>query len=241
MGSIAEHAVPAADGGVTMTGQQIYENFQSGDGAGWLHEASDGFRAMMDEYDDLGNEIMAIMKGMEWAWQGEAGDAARHGAGPMAVEFAGAQMHMNQAQDLIGKQGGLFDTTKHNVVPVPQPDPPSGWGILKEVVVHGVTGGDTGGFQSYQDGMAAHSDAAKHNADQMRMYSADSTYNQVNLPNSYGRMLASESAVHVDHGGDGTTGGGGAGAIGGGWNHLMSDPDDFWFGGMPPVCPDVIE
>lgn len=208
-------------GGVTLTPQQIYENFQHGEGSAGLSHASGEVNGMIGEYEDLGKEIEAVMKGMEPAWQGEAGNAATHGAGPMAVEFVQAQDPLNKAQDLVGRQGTLFDSTKHSVVPVPPaPDAPSGWDMILEGGSQVVTGEDTEAFQDYETKLGNHQDAAKHNVDQMNNYSTGSDYNTVNLPDSYGTMLATESAVHVDQddgGGDDTGGGGETGSSG--WNH----------------------
>lgn len=206
--------------GGMMTGEQIYQSFRSGQGSGWLREASDEFNGAMKEYEDFRTEAENLMKDMGSAWEGKAGSGAQRAAGPIAVELASAHTSMDTSQDLFGRQGELFDHIRSKVVPVPpKPPAPSPKDIVFNAISNFATGEDTDAAKDYEAAMRDHSDAAKHNIEQMRQYSDGSDYNTTNLPTYYGQMLASESDIRVDDGGGDSTGGDTSGGTTSGWNH----------------------
>lgn len=199
-----------SDGGLlagmpTMTGKQIFENFQQGTGSSGLQDTSVNVAALHADYKVLQSAIEDLMKQMKSHWQGEAGGAARHGAGPIAVEFALASPKLKTTQDLVGRQAQLFDRTKSNVVPVPdKPEAPSGWGsMLAEGASVVFLGHDTDEVNDYESQLSAHNDAAQHNVEQMRKYSDGSDYNTTNLPTDFGKMIGSDGEIRIDHSGGG--------------------------------------
>lgn len=201
-----------------MSGKEIYDNFQQGRGPEGLHGASGEIQPLLEEYEQLRKEITGMVESMSGHWKGSAGEAAMHGAGPIAVEFQAAQQSIAKASVLLEQQGHVFSGTKNSVVPVPdEPSPPSGWDVVKGVAVNAVTGHNTKAVNDYESQMSAHNDAAQHNVDMMHRYSGETQGNIQEIPTSYGNLLSGTSHVRIDDGdGGGDSGGsGGSGSSGG--------------------------
>lgn len=175
-----------------MTGDQIYWNFQNGRGPGGLAEAVGIMKPMVEKYNEIAGRIKQVAARLETHWEGEAGNAASRGAGPLAVEFEMAAPHIHRAQDLSEKQTELFSITKNTVVKVPpKPDKPDPIAVLLD---------PTGTVGDYDSALRAHHDAASLNVDQMNKYTDYSRYNGQNQPSTYGKILTDESSISVDNG-----------------------------------------
>ncbi len=180
-----------------LTGEQIYRNFQDGDGTDGLLGSAAILNEVRGYYDEIANEVYALRAEMESAWQGEASGAARRGAGPVASEYSEASMHLFDAQDLTTRQTGSFERGRNAVVPVP-PEP--------EAVQPWVSASPEGA--TYQNRLGHHNAAAQQNVDVMTGYGNASDHNTVNLPSRYGELMDDQAGFSIGSTGGGTDSGG---------------------------------
>ncbi|OZM73209.1 hypothetical protein CFN78_10080 [Amycolatopsis antarctica] len=176
---------------MSMTGQQIYENFAGAPGPDALNGSRVELNKVMSEYHEIADQIVQLAGSMEEHWQGEAGGGARRAAGPLAVHHARAGEEMRFADGLIGDQIGEFDRTKGTVQPVPPaPEAPSGF---RDVITLGAAS------SNYEDQVATSNRAAQANVDAMNRWAETSTRNG-QMPSDYGTINPGEFAVTMDSG-----------------------------------------
>lgn len=186
-----------------MNGQQIYDNFQDGDGP----EGLTGGAAMVNEvaggYEARAEQIHALVTRMESAWEGDASEAAQHGAGPMASEHELSGPSLATAQDVTNRQAESYMAAKNSVVPVP-PKP-----VMVDPMMAMMTSPD--GLSSFGDQVDEHNEAARHNVDVMNRYESGSFDNWDGLPPSYGTFVdgttEDSSGLTVSTGGPGMSSG----------------------------------
>lgn len=99
-----------------MSGDEIYNNFQNGQGPGGLAKSAASVRDLIKNYEQRAVSISKLTERMEQAWQGDAGDKARRGAGPLAVEHGHAAPEMNVAQTLVMSQVSAYERAAVEVV-----------------------------------------------------------------------------------------------------------------------------
>jgi hypothetical protein len=162
-----------------MNGQQIYDNFQDGDGP----EGLSGGAAIVNEiaagYEARAQQIRALTTRMETAWEGDASGAARRGAGPMSSEHELSGPSLMTTQDLTNRQAESYSSAKNAVVPVP-PEP---------VLLDPMQVMMSDGLTPYEDQLDEHNAAARNNLDVMSRYESASFGNLDGLPSSYGTFV----------------------------------------------------
>jgi hypothetical protein len=118
-----------------MTAQEIYANFHDGEGPDGLVRAGMHLQIVQAKYGEREQQIKELSASMEECWTGDASGAAQRGAGPLAVEHAGAAQQMNTAASLLTDQSTAWIDTKNKVQPVPPvPEEPS---TLKQIITMG--------------------------------------------------------------------------------------------------------
>lgn len=170
-----------------MSGQEIYENFTRGRGPDDMATGAGDVAEVVRAYNERGDRIRSLLDKMDAVWTGDAAGAAHRGVGPLAVEHALAAPAMDSVRDLVTRQVGSFDDTKHTVVPVP-PAPER-----VDPLAAFLTPGD---LVTYQQRLSDHHAAAQRNVDAMRGYEGASTYN-MNMPRAFGTITADQAEIRV--------------------------------------------
>lgn len=166
--------------GDTMTPQQIYDNFMNAQGPGDLMQSQSHLTAVMSTYQDRVRRITRLAAAMEEGWAGDAAQAARRSAGPLAVAHDEAAMRMVEASQLIQSQTQAFYDTKNKVVPVPAiPKAPS---TIENLITLGSAN------SGYEDKVKASMDAAQQNVTAMDSWSGTSSDNGSRMPSTYGSL-----------------------------------------------------
>ncbi|MBC6446789.1 hypothetical protein [Actinokineospora xionganensis] len=172
-----------------MNGQQIFENFHAGRGPGQLNEAADIIRQVEADYEMWAADVRELTAKMEAAWSGDAGGAARRGAGPLVVEHELARPELTTAQDLTIRQVDSYDQAKNSVQPIPnQPEKPGFW---DNVTSFG------GASDDYESQMRNYNGANDQNVQVMRQYEDSSNYNASGMPQSYGNLTPDQSEIVI--------------------------------------------
>lgn len=177
-----------------MTGAEIYENFHAGAGPAGLVGGTAIVQEVAASYESRAARFRELVALMESAWQGDAAEAARRGAGPVAVEHELSGFALGTAQDLTDRQAGSFGEAKNRVMPVP-PKPE----MLNPVVAFT----DPMAVIDHERQVDEYNAAAQRNVDVMNGYSGASEYNTTNLPTTYGTLSNDQAGVGV--GTDSTT------------------------------------
>jgi len=173
-----------------MDGQQIYDNFQEGEGGKGLTGASDIVRGMSHKYEKRAESITQLTVRMEQAWEGPAGGVARRGAGPIAVEHGYAAPAINDASVTLKDQVSAFSDTKRVVEkPPPEPKEPSG---LENFVSLGGAG------RSYDQKKAEYDATNQTNVSAMGVYEDMSSTNSSRMPLTYGSLTSDSADVGVE-------------------------------------------
>src|SRR4051795_3888090 len=94
-----------------MNAQEIYENFVNGRGPDGLIESAMYLSQAEVTYNARAKQIETLAASMEEGWTGDAGGAAQRGAGPLAVEHAGAAEAMATAKELLTDQATQWGDT----------------------------------------------------------------------------------------------------------------------------------
>lgn len=163
-----------------MSAQEIYENFVNGRGPGGLIQAAMHLSKVEDTYNARARQIETLAASMEEGWTGDAGGAAQRGAGPLAVEHAGAAEAMSTAKELLTDQATQWSDTKSRVQPVPPvPAEPS---TFKQLITFGSANRD------YESQVRRSNEAAQSNVDAMTTWTGASAVNGRTMPSSYGQI-----------------------------------------------------
>jgi hypothetical protein len=172
-----------------MDGRAIYDNFHQGQGGEQLATAATSLVKAHDKYDNLAVDIRTLTAEMDALWEGDAGGAARRGAGPLVVEHELAKPELHTAQDLTVRQVGSFDRAKAAVQPVPdKPEEPGFWDNVNPW---------SDAEDDFERDLQKHNGANDANVQVMRAYESDSTYNETGMPTSYGNLAPDQSAIVV--------------------------------------------
>jgi len=157
--------------GAPMSGQEIYESFTRGDFSG-LQTSGVATMRLSVSYADRAQRLDRLAAEMERAWQGDAADSARRGAGPLANRLALAIPQLGNAGRSIEQQAEEFLVAKNSVVPVPPvPEKP---GFFDNVFSLGNAQGD------YEKKLAAAQSANDNNVAVMTRYE-DATRRNVDM------------------------------------------------------------
>ena len=163
-----------------MTAQEIYENFANGRGPDGLIQAAMQISQVEDTYNARAQQIKSLAASMEEGWTGDAGGAAQRGAGPLAVEHAGAAEAMSTAKQLLTDQATQWGDTKSRVQPVPPvPEAPS---TFKQLITFGSAGSD------YEAKVRQSNEAAQANVAAMSTWTGASDMNSRTMPTTYGQI-----------------------------------------------------
>lgn len=175
-----------------MSGAEIYHNFRGGtgdDGAGLYHSAFK-VEVLIANYNERTTSITALTTQMESAWEGDAGGAARRGAGPLAVEHGLAQDSMMTAHKTLHSQFDAYQAARRTVTEVPPtPDKPSAWDNLTSF---------GGAGRDYESQMTRVGTANDHNVQIMEVYEGESETNASRMPTTYGRITDDNAAVGIE-------------------------------------------
>ncbi|MGB3444000.1 MAG: hypothetical protein WBA97_35130, partial [Actinophytocola sp.] len=175
-----------------MNGSEIYHNFRggTGDNGAGLYGAAFRVELLIKNYNERTKSITALTTQMEGAWEGDAGGAARRGAGPLAVEHGLAQDGMMTAHNTLNSQFDAFRNAQRTVTEVPPtPDKPSAWDNLTSL---------GGANRNYENQMTQVNSANDHNVQIMEAYEGESESNASAMPTTYGRITDDYSAVGVE-------------------------------------------
>lgn len=181
-----------------LDGNDIYYNFQTGEGSNGVQQVAHEVSKMSSKYGLRAHSIKSLQERMQGSWTGGGGDAAAAGAGPLMPALEESAGFLDQTSDSNAQQAQVFHHAKDNVVPVPDaPEAPNPWasGAKALIPIAGpfMAADDV---KSYQNGMAAHNEAAQRNVTVMSDYESASTSNS-NVPNAYGRMQSDGTSVSL--------------------------------------------
>ncbi len=172
-----------------MDGQKIYDNFANGRGPERLNSVADILRDVEADYAEWAADVRQLTTAMEAVWEGDAGGAARRGAGPLVVEHELARPELTTAQDLTVRQVDSYDQAKNSVQPVPnQPKEPGMW---DNVISFG------GASDDYESQLREYNGANDQNVQVMRQYEDSSNYNAGGMPQSYGNLTPDQSEIVI--------------------------------------------
>lgn len=175
-----------------MSGQEVYENFAYGRGPDGLLEGSTILAKIQTYYSRREEQITEIAGSMEEGWTGDAGGAARRGAGPLAVAHGGAAQELSTAKDALVTQSTDFYRAKAAVDPVPEPpDKPS---TFKNVITLG------GAQSNYEDKVHESNEVSRKNIVAMDDWTTASGYNGKIMPTDFGDLDHNAFNITIDDG-----------------------------------------
>ena len=175
-----------------MNGSEIYHNFRggTGDNGAGLYESAFKVELLIKRYHERTDSITKLTTQMEGAWEGDAGGAARRGAGPLAVEHGLAKDSMMTAQTTLHSQFDAFQAAQTMVTEVPPtPDKPGVWDNITSL---------GGASRDYETQMTAVNEANDHNVAVMEQYESASESNASRMPTTYGRITDDYAQVGVE-------------------------------------------
>ncbi|MBB4910029.1 hypothetical protein [Actinophytocola algeriensis] len=175
-----------------MNGSEIYHNFRggTGDNGAGLYESAFKVELLIKRYHERTDSITKLTTQMEGAWEGDAGGAARRGAGPLAVEHGLAKDSMMTAQNTLHSQFDAFQSAQTMVTEVPPtPDKPGAWDNITSL---------GGAGRDYERQMTAVNEANDHNVQIMERYESASESNASRMPTTYGRITDDYAQVGVE-------------------------------------------
>ncbi|MFD8492377.1 hypothetical protein [Amycolatopsis sp. NPDC059657] len=175
-----------------MSGQEIYENFANAQGPRGLEQGSLHLSKVEVYYTRREEQITAIAGSMEEGWTGDAGGAARRGAGPLAIAHGGAAQELATAKDALITQSDDFYRVKSSVDPVPEPpDKPS---TFKNVITLG------GAQSNYENKVRESNEVAQKNVAAMDDWTTASGYNGRVMPTEFGDLDPNAFKITIDDG-----------------------------------------
>lgn len=175
-----------------MNGSEIYNNFRggTGDNGAGLYESAFKVQLVIKRYNERTTSITQLTTQMEGAWEGDAGGAARRGAGPLAVEHGLAQDSMMTAASTLNSQFDAFQSAQAMVTEVPPtPDKPSAWDNITSL---------GGAGRDYETQMTVVNEANDRNIQVMEQYESESESNTSRMPTTYGRITDDYAQVGVE-------------------------------------------
>ncbi|WP_328604702.1 hypothetical protein OG943_32340 [Amycolatopsis sp. NBC_00345] len=165
---------------MSLTGQQIYENFTGAAGTDNLELIADTLDQVLSEYDRLHQDVAAAAGNLTAYWQGTASDAARAGVSPAADACNEAGAGIAMLSSLLREHIADFHSVRNKVRPVP--DVPLLPGSFTEITTLGGQGNHLGE-------VTAANEAAQANVEAMNTWAELSRRNAALMPTDY-RALA---------------------------------------------------
>ena len=104
---------------MSLTPEEIYENFKSATGTGSQQEGHAVIAGLSTNVPDRAYDIQRIIDGTQQAWTGEAADQAVTGLAPLAGDLLNAGDTANTGQSPIASTIAAFHTAASKVVPMP--------------------------------------------------------------------------------------------------------------------------
>jgi uncharacterized protein YukE len=174
---------------MTMTGEEIYQNF-SGKSSESLQLAAIQVTGIAQSYQDIASRFAKVQERMMASWTGGAAESAHAGAAPLPDTLSVSAERLNSYGSAHGNQTTAFETAVRDVQPMPEkPTMPNPIEFAKQLV--------TGGPQVLADHLAkveAYQAAAEHNVTVMNAYQGATGVNQ-QIPVDYPRPDGSGGSV----------------------------------------------
>ncbi|TWE30150.1 hypothetical protein FHX69_2847 [Prauserella muralis] len=150
-------------------------------------------------YRNRAESIAALQQQMASAWTGDAGTAAREGAGPLEQALKESAANFDQTVRSMADQSSSWNSAARSVEPVPpMPEKPSPWttGLKAAIPVAGpfMAADD---LRTYQEGVVAHTAASANNVAVMDKYSAATSGNAANIGHDYTVLEPGSASVSL--------------------------------------------
>lgn len=190
---------------------EIWERLTTGPGATSLMTGQRSANQLQAVYQQRIDQIEALNRRMDEAWQGEGAEAAKAGAHPLKAWLEDSRAKLQESDTYLGEQTAAFNTAYSKVQPIPKEPPSSGF-------LNDITPWETDTDRAIKDYNAK----AQANVDAFNEYYKASATNGRHMPR-YTALDGQVGGIEVDEGGGdarpgdpGDSGSGGAGDGGAG-------------------------
>lgn len=193
-------------GGQTIDARQIYEQIKGGPGTGSMQSASQAADTLKDRHETRAQQIAALNKQMDAAWQGDSSTAAQAGGHPLEIWLKDSSDNLGDSHKFIDNQITDFHTVSSKVQQLPS-KPPS-MGLVDHI----------NPFSDKDDEINAYNKKGQANVDAFNAYYQASAQNAAGMPQYKawtGNNIADGNTGDGGNG-SGSGGGGGGGSFGGG-------------------------
>lgn len=203
-GPDAQHA-EANIGGRSIDARAIWEQISPGNTSS-LDEASGAAQSLQEVHAARSQQIDALNKTMDAAWQGNGASAAQAGAHPLGIWLDSSANNLQQSHTYLTNQAESFHTVKGKVQEIAK-DPPSA-GFLDGI----------NPFSDKDDEINKYNEQGKTNVAAFNAYYQASAQNAGGMPEyqAWQGNNISDPGGGGHFGGGGNFGGGGGGNFGGG-------------------------
>lgn len=176
---------------MTMTPEQIYWNFHTGDSAP-LTGTAEGMRNLVGAYHELVAGVIGLRSRQSGAWTGDAALAAAGRSDELVTSLRDSAELMDSCVRSHDAQETAFTGALHNVRLMPEvPEKPGPLDLAKEIVEHGPAA-PFEKLADYRDAVLAYQEAAQHNLAVMDEYYWRTTDN-MDIPADYPRPVLTEA------------------------------------------------
>lgn len=194
----------ASIGGRSIDARQIYEQIRNGPGTGSLEQGSTAANELKQAHAARAQQIAALNKEMDAAWQGDSAQAAQAGGHPLETWLNDSANNLGTSHQFIGQQITDFSTVSNKVQPLPE-KPPS-MGFTDHI----------NPFSDKDDEINAYNKKGQANVDAFNAYYQQSAQNAAGMPQYKAWTGNNISDGTIGNGGDGGGGSGGGGNGGSG-------------------------
>ncbi|MEC3974673.1 hypothetical protein [Amycolatopsis sp. H20-H5] len=201
-GPDAQHA-EANIGGRSIDARKIWEQISPGSSAS-LHGGAGAAQTLQGVHDARAQQITAINKSMDAAWQGNAASAAQGGAHPLGTWLQDSAANLQKSHTYLSTQAECFDTAKSKVQEISSKPPESGF-------LDGVNP-----FSDKDDEINKYNEQGQTNVTAFNAYYNASAQNASSMP----QFSAWQGNQMSDGTGGGNFGNGGGGNFGGGGGNV---------------------
>jgi uncharacterized membrane protein YgcG len=211
-------------GGQTIDARQIYEQIKGGPGTGSLEISSQAANALKGTHETRAQQIAALNKQMDAAWQGDSSTAAQAGGHPLEIWLKDSSDNLGDSHKFIDNQISDFHTVASKVQSLPS-NPPS-MGFVDHI----------NPFSDKDDEINAYNKKGQANVDAFNAYYQASAQNAAGMPQYKawtGNNIADGNPGDGGNG-SGSGGGGGGGGFGGGGGSGSGAGNLPGYGGKPP-------
>ncbi|WP_027941590.1 PPE domain-containing protein [Amycolatopsis taiwanensis] len=188
-------------GGQTIDARQIYQQITGGEGPGSLQQGADAARNLERTHSNRADQIAALNKEMDAAWQGGSAQAAQAGGHPLETWLNDSAQNLGTSSQYIGNQVNDFSVVAQRVQPLPE-NPPS-MGFLDHI----------NPWSDKDSEIKEYNQKGQQNVDAFNAYYQASAQNAAGMP-QYKAWTG--NPISDGGGGNGGGGNGGGGGTGGG-------------------------